>query len=71
MAKRLLNVHQAAEQLGLKDKTLRQWISLRKIEFIKVGMAVRIDQSEVDRILRCGRVRRIERPNQMATHYQE
>lgn len=56
---RLLNVHQAAEQLGLRDKTIRNWIALRRIEFVKVGAAVRIRQSEIDRIVRSGTVPRV------------
>ena len=56
----LLNVQEAAAQLGLKEKTIRQWIALRKIEYIKAGSAVRIRQSEVDRIVRSGTIARIE-----------
>jgi excisionase family DNA binding protein len=56
MMNQLLNVHQAAIQLGLKDKTIRQWIALRKIEYVKAGAAVRIRQSEINRIIRSGTV---------------
>jgi excisionase family DNA binding protein len=58
MISRLLNVHQAAARLGLKEKTIRQWIALRKIEYVKAGAAVRIRQSEIDRIIRAGTVDR-------------
>ena len=56
---RLLNVRQVAEQLGLRDNTIRKWIALRKIEYIKAGSAVRIRQSEIDRIVRSGTIPRI------------
>jgi excisionase family DNA binding protein len=54
MVNQLLNVHEVATRLGLKDKTIRQWIALRKIEFVKAGAAVRVRQSEIDRIIRSG-----------------
>jgi excisionase family DNA binding protein len=54
MTNRLLNVQQAATRLGLKEKTIRQWIALRKIQYIKAGAAVRIEQSEINRIIRSG-----------------
>ena len=54
----LLNVRQVAIQLGLKDRTIRQWIALRKIEYVKAGTAVRIRQAEIDRIIRSGTVLR-------------
>jgi excisionase family DNA binding protein len=38
----LLNVSEAAHSLGLKPATLRAWILHRKIEFVRVGRAVRI-----------------------------
>jgi excisionase family DNA binding protein len=42
MSGNLLNVNEAAHLLGLKPATLRAWILLRKIEFVRVGRAVRI-----------------------------
>jgi excisionase family DNA binding protein len=42
MAGNLLNVKEAAYLLGLKPATLRAWILRRKIEFVRVGRAVRI-----------------------------
>jgi excisionase family DNA binding protein len=42
MQARLLKVNEAAEMLGLKPSTLRAWILRRKIEFVRVGRAVRI-----------------------------
>jgi len=50
-------VKQAAEQWNVSEKTVRDWIYLRKIEFIRVGgRAIRISQSEIDRVLDRGRV---------------
>ena len=37
MAKQFLTIREAAQRLGLKEKTLRRWVGLRKIEYIKAG----------------------------------
>ena len=37
----LLTTSQAAERLGLSVHTLRQWVSKRRIKYIKLGRAVR------------------------------
>ena len=55
----LQSVSEVARQLGLKEGTIRRWILLRRIDYIKVGSAVRIHASEVERIIQEGRVRRI------------
>ena len=55
----LRSVGEVARQLGLKEGTIRRWILLRRIDYIKVGSAVRIHASEVERIIQEGRVRRI------------
>ena len=55
----LQSVSEVARQLGLKVGTIRRWILLRKIDYIKVGGAVRIHASEIERIIQEGRVRRI------------
>jgi excisionase family DNA binding protein len=56
----LLTVHEAARRLGLKNKTIRKWITLRKIEFIKAGeRSVRISSLEIDRIIESGRIPRL------------
>lgn len=60
MAEQLLTIKEAAQRLGLREKTLRRWVALRKIEYIKAGTrAVRIPSSEIDRIIEVGRVARL------------
>jgi excisionase family DNA binding protein len=49
-------VKEAAEQWTVKEKTVRDWIYLRKITVIHVGRCVRISQSEIDRIIAEGTV---------------
>lgn len=50
------NVSEAAELLGIKPRTIRDWVLLRKIEYIRIGRAIRISEAEIDRILNEGRV---------------
>lgn len=59
MVETLHTVPEAAERLALKERTVRRWILLRKIDYIKVGGAVRIPASEIKRIIQEGRVRRM------------
>jgi excisionase family DNA binding protein len=47
----LLTVQQAAERLGLKVQTVRNWLSMRRIGCIRVGGRVSIPESEVLRLL--------------------
>jgi excisionase family DNA binding protein len=46
---RLLDVEEAAELLRLAPATLRNWVSQRKIGFIKLGGKVLFRQSDLDR----------------------
>lgn len=49
---RLLTVKETAERLGMKPATIRLWIALRKLGHVKLSRAVRIPESEVDRMIR-------------------
>ncbi len=48
----MLTVAQVAEHLGLKEATIRVWISQRKIAHVKLGRAVRILPEEVERLIK-------------------
>jgi excisionase family DNA binding protein len=54
--KRLLTIPEAAGRLGLQPSTLRFWIWTRKIEHVKVGRAVRISETVVDKVIARGTV---------------
>jgi excisionase family DNA binding protein len=47
--RRLLNMTEAAEYLGLSKLTLYEWVSQRKIEYVKVGRLVKFDGRQLDR----------------------
>ena len=51
---RLLKVPEAAEMLALSPKTVWQWIGERRIGVVRLGRAVRVPQSEIDRLMEDG-----------------
>ena len=54
-AEKLLRPEEFAERVGIKVSTARAWLLLRRISKVKVGRrAIRIPQSEVERIIREG-----------------
>ena len=53
----LLTVEEAAQRLGLRPTTVRDWLWRRKIEHIRVGeRAIRIRESVVEEIIARGTV---------------
>ncbi len=59
MTEKLLNVREAALRLGVKERTIRRWVYLRRVAYIKVGSALRISEGEVERLIQQGTVPRI------------
>ncbi len=56
MIQDLLTVKEAAQRTGLSEATWRRWILLRRVRFIKLGRAVRIDPGEIERLVLAGTV---------------
>jgi excisionase family DNA binding protein len=55
--KGMLSVAEAANELGLKAATIRDWLLKRKITYVKVGSrAVRIKRSVIEQIINEGTV---------------
>ena len=48
---RMLTLAQAARLLGLQPVTLRAWAARRKIAVHRLGRAIRVPMSEVERLL--------------------
>jgi excisionase family DNA binding protein len=46
--KQMLTVREAAAELGIKEATVRAWVSKRKITYVKLGRLVRIPAKEVN-----------------------
>jgi len=59
MVDQLRTIDEVGTRFRLKPRTIRRWIFLRKIEYVKVGASVRIPESEITRIIEEGRVRRL------------
>jgi excisionase family DNA binding protein len=47
----LVTVSEAARSLGLAQVTLRAWIAQRRIGVVRLGRAVRIPLTEIDRLI--------------------
>ena len=51
---RLLKVPEVAEELALSEKTVWQWIGQRRIGVVRLGRAVRVPISEIERLVEEG-----------------
>jgi excisionase family DNA binding protein len=51
---RLLKVPEGAEELALSEKTVWQWIGQRRIGVVRLGRAVRVPISEIERLVEEG-----------------
>lgn len=55
---KLLNVHQAAEILGIKSKTLYQWKWLKKhLPFIKIGKSLRVSARDLNEFINKNKIK--------------
>ena len=54
MREKLLKVKESASQLAVSDRTMWAWIYERKLEIVRLGRAVRIKQSTIDRLIEQG-----------------
>ena len=53
---RMLTIPQVAGELGVKVNTVRAWIYLRKIDFVKIGRSVRISDATIQKIIDSGTI---------------
>jgi excisionase family DNA binding protein len=47
----MLTVAEVAAVLGIKEATVRAWVSKRKITYVKVGRLVRIPAKEIKMLI--------------------
>ena len=57
----LRTVNHAAGRFDVKDRTVRAWMAARRITFVRLGRAVRIPESEIERLISEGTVPRRKR----------
>ena len=48
MNKRLLNVEELSEYIGLSTSTIYSWVSQRRIPFVKCGRLTKFDLQRID-----------------------
>ncbi|WP_422295370.1 helix-turn-helix domain-containing protein [Candidatus Binatus sp.] len=46
-----LTIEQAASELGVSPHTIRAWIGQRRLGHLKLGRAVRVPRTEVQRLI--------------------
>jgi len=51
IGRRLLNVEEAAQYLGLSVDTLHKWVQIRAIPHVKAGRALRFDLAALNRYI--------------------
>jgi excisionase family DNA binding protein len=54
MATSLHKVPEFAAVLNISEKTARDWIDQKRISVVRLGRAVRVPQSEIDRLIHEG-----------------
>jgi excisionase family DNA binding protein len=50
----LLTIDEVAETLRIRSKTVRKWVYLGKLQFVKIGRSVRVRRSVVETLIREG-----------------
>jgi excisionase family DNA binding protein len=56
MQQRLLTVPQAANEMGLSDRTVWAWIYARKLGIVRLGRAVRIPRTAIEDLIEAGTI---------------
>jgi excisionase family DNA binding protein len=56
----LLSVEEAAAYLGIQAGTLRNWLSMRRIQYVKVGRLTRLSKRALDRFVESNTVDAVE-----------
>ena len=60
MEKRLLNVKELSEYLGIKVHTLYTWVSQKRIPYVKCGRLTKFDIKAIDNWIENNRVKEID-----------
>lgn len=52
MNRRLINIRELAEYLGMSINTIRSWVWLRKIPYFRMGKLIRFDLCKIEKWLK-------------------
>jgi excisionase family DNA binding protein len=52
----MMTVVQAAHELAVAEVTIRVWLGQRKISYVRIGWAIRVPSSEIERFIEAGTV---------------
>ena len=52
----MMNIHELAKELGLSESGIYQWVSQRKIPFVRMGRALRFDSEEIKKWIEGNRI---------------
>lgn len=58
--KRLYNISETAEYLGLAVGTLYNLISQKRIEYVKIGRNVKFDKNKLDRMIELNTIKEMK-----------
>jgi excisionase family DNA binding protein len=58
--RKLLSVTEFADAIGLKPKTVRQWVWMRRVPYVRVGRSIRFRTETAEEILKRGSVPALE-----------
>jgi excisionase family DNA binding protein len=53
---RMVDVKHAAEELGLSVACVRKWIAERRIQYVRLGRAIRVPCAEIERLISEGTI---------------
>ena len=59
-SRRLYSVDEAAAYLGIRPGTLRNWLSARRLSYVKVGRLTRLSGAVLDRFIADNTIEAIE-----------
>ncbi|MFC1621602.1 helix-turn-helix domain-containing protein [Candidatus Omnitrophota bacterium] len=50
--KRLLNITELSEMIGVKPNTIYHWVSQRKIPYVKIGRSTKFDIEAINKLIK-------------------
>lgn len=61
MEKRLLNIDELVEYISVPKGTIYNWISQKKLPYIKMGRRIKFDKQDIDKFIETKKI--VQHPN--------